>query len=142
MTLMQTLEAAAKVSLAFSWIALLIALAPTLFVASMAKSRRWHYRVAGLLGGIAGGFGGAASLFLSLWFGCRWQAHGCNDAQGDMGLLVTFPVGSFVGCLVALLCMRLYSGQRAIQNWAYAIGSQVAFWFVMTILFGRLMAWS
>jgi Na+/H+-translocating membrane pyrophosphatase len=140
MTLMDGLKAAAMVSLAFSWIALLIALAPALLLASVAETRRWHYGIAGLLGGVIGGFGGAASLFLSLWFGCRGQGAACNTALGDMGLLVTFPAGSFFGCLVAPLCMRIFSGLRPLRRWAYAIGSQIAFWSIMILLFGRLMA--
>lgn len=140
MTLLEVFKAAVSVSLIFSWIALLIALVPTLLVAFAAKNRRWHYAIAGLLGGVVGGFSGAASLFLSLWFGCRGQVQGCNTAQGDMGLLVTFPVGSLLGCLVALLCMRIYSGPRPFRTWAYAIVSQLIFWATMITLFARLMA--
>jgi hypothetical protein len=140
MTFVDGFKSAVSVSLIFSWIALLIALVPTLLVTFVAETRRWHYAVAGLLGGVAGGFSGAASLFLSLWFGCRGQVQGCNTAQGDMGLLVTFPVGSLLGCLVALLCMRLYSGPRPFRNWAYALVSQLAFWTTMIILFARLLA--
>ena len=140
MNLVDAFKAAVLVSLIFSWIALLIALVPTLLVTSAVETRRWQYAVAGLLGGVAGGFSGAASLFLSLWFSCRGQVQGCNTAQGDMGLLVTFPLGSFIGCLVALLCMRLYSGPRPLQNWAFAVASQIAFWVTMIILFARLMA--
>jgi hypothetical protein len=140
MTLVDVFKAAVSVSLIFSWIALLIALVPTLLVTFAVETRRWHYAIAGLLGGVTGGFSGAASLFLSLWFGCRGQVQGCNTALGDMGLLVTFPVGSFLGCLVALLCMRLYSGPRPFRTWVYAIVSQLIFWATMIILFARIMA--
>jgi hypothetical protein len=140
MTFANGLRAAVWVSVMYSWIALLIALVPTLVVTFGTQSRRSHYAVAGLLGGIAGGFGGAAALFLSLWIACPGQNQACNTAQGDMGLLVTFPAGSFLGCIVALLCMRLYSGPSPYRNWAYAISSQLAFWAIMIILFARLMS--
>jgi hypothetical protein len=155
MNLVDGLKAAVSVSLIFSWIALLIALVPTLFVTFAVETRRWQYAIAGLLGGVAGGFCGATSLFLSFWFACRGQVQGCNTAQGDMGLLVTFPLGSFVSCLVALAWTRLtlripaespwssvsrYSGSSRFRNWAYAIASQLAFWAATIILFARLMA--
>ena len=140
MNFVGALEAAASVSFIFGWVALFIALIPSLFVALAVDTRGWQYAIAGLLGGVAGGFCGATSVFLSLWFACRGQVQGCNTAQGDMGLLITFPLGSIVGCLVALLCMRLYSGPRAFRNWAYSITSQIVFWAIVTILFARLMA--
>jgi hypothetical protein len=140
MSVVDAFKAAVWVSIMFSWIALLIALIPTLLVTFAAETRRWHYAIAGLLGGVVGGFSGAASLFLSFWFGCRGQVQGCNTAQGDMGLIFTFPVGSFLGCVIALLCMRFYSGPRPFRNWAYAIVSQFAFWATMIVLFARLMA--
>ncbi len=110
MTLADVFKTAVSVSPIFSWIALLIALVPTLLVTVAVEKRRWHYAIAGLLGGGSGGFSGVASLFLSFWLGCQGQVQDCNTAQGDMGLLVTFPVGSLLGCLVALLCMRLCRG--------------------------------
>jgi hypothetical protein len=141
-TFIDALKAALSVASVFSWIALLIALVPTLFVFFAVATRRWHYVISGLLGGIAGGFCGAASLFLSFWFACRGHIQGCNTAQGDMGLLVTFPLGSLLGCLVGLLSMRLYLGPRPFRNWALSIVSQLAFWATMTILFARLMTGS
>lgn len=135
------LNAAAYVSLIFSWIALLIALLPTLLVTfAFVETRRWQYIVAGLLGGLAGGFCGAASLFVSFWFACQGQVHGCNTAQGDMGLIVTFPLGSLTGCFVALMCMRLFSGFRHPRNWAYWVASQLAIGAAMAMFFARLMA--
>ena len=140
MSLVDAFGAAASVALMFGWVSLLIALLPTLIVASVVDAHRRQYAIAGLLGGVGGGFCGACSLFLSLWFGCHGEVQGCNTAQGDMGLLLTFPVGAFLGCIVALLCMRLYSGPRHLQNWAYMVGAQIAFWAVMIVLFARLMA--
>jgi MFS family permease len=140
MTFIDALKTAVSVASVFSWIALLIAFVPTLFVSLVVATRRWQYIIAGLLGGVAGGLCGAASLFLSFWFACRGHVEGCNTAQGDMGLLVTFPVGSLLGCLVGLFSMRLYSGPRPSRNWLLSIASQVAFWATMTILFARLMA--
>lgn len=141
MTFVDGLRVALSVACVFSWIALLIALIPTLFVAfAIVDIRRWHYVVAGLLGGVGGGFCGAAALFLSLWFSCRDQVQSCNTAQGDMGLLVTFPLGSLAGCLVALLCMQLCSSSHPLRTWAYWISSQLAIWAASTILFARLMA--
>src|ERR1700732_1195823 len=106
MTIIDALKTAVLVASVASWIALLIALVPTLVVACVVAMRRWQYVIAGLLGGVAGGFCGAASLFLSFWFACRGHVQGCNTAQGDMGLLVTFPLGSLLGCLVGLLSTR------------------------------------
>jgi hypothetical protein len=140
MTFVDDLKVALLVGSVFSWVAVLIALTPTLFVTFSVRTRRLHYAISGLLGGVVGGFCGAASLFLSLSFACRGQLQACNTAQGDMGLLIPFPVGSLVGCLVALLCMRLYSSPRPFRNWAYSIASQIAFWAIVTILFARLMA--
>jgi hypothetical protein len=155
MNFVDGLKAAVSVSFVFSWIALLIALLPTLLVSFAAETRGWQYAVAGLLGGVAGGFCGATSLFLSFWFACRGQVQGCNTAQGDMGLLVTFPLGSFIGCLLALAWTRLTlripekspwssvwcnSGPGPFRNWAYAIASQLVFWPAMIILFARLIA--
>ena len=140
MRFVDALGAAGSVAFMFAWVSLLLALVPTLCVTLAVDSRRCHYAIAGLLGGVVGGFCGAASLFLSLWFSCLGQIQGCNTAQGDMGLLITFPLGSFLGCPVALLCIRLYSGPSHFRNWAYAIGSQVAFWSVMVLVFARLMA--
>lgn len=140
MSYVDGLKAAVYAACFFSWIALLIALIPTLSVVFAVETRRWHYAISGLLGGVAGGFFGAASLFLSLVFACGGKVEGCNTAQGDMGLLVTFPLGSLVGCLVGLMCMRLYSGPRPFRNWAYSIASQIVFWAILTVLFARLMA--
>jgi hypothetical protein len=155
MNLMDGLKAAVSVSFTFSWIALFIALVPTLFVTIAVETHRWLYAIAGLLGGVAGGFCGAASLFLSFSFACRDQVQGCNSAQGDMGLLFTFPLGSFVGCLLALAWTKLtlgipeqspwssvcrYSGPSSLRNWAYAIASQLAIWTAMILLFALLMA--
>jgi len=140
MPLIDALNAAVSVAFVFSWIALLIALVPTLLVSFAVSTRRWQYLIAGLLGGVAGGFCGAASLFLSFWFACQGHVQGCNTAPGDMGLLVTFPLGSLFGCVVGLLSMRLYSGPQLFRNWALSIASQLAFWATMTILFARLMA--
>jgi hypothetical protein len=155
MNFVDGLKAGVSVSFIFSWIALLIALVPTLLVTFAVKTRRWQYLIAGLLGGIAGGFCGATSLFLSFWFACRGQVQGCNTAQGDMGLLITFPLGSFVGCFVALAWTKLtlripeespwssvcrYTGSHPIRNWAYAIASQLAFWVSTILLIARLMA--
>jgi hypothetical protein len=155
MNFVDGLKAGISVACIFSWIALLIALVPTLFVTFAIGARHWQYAIAGLLGGVTGGFCGATSLFLSFWFACRGHVQSCNTAQGDMGLLVTFPLGSFAGCLVALawtgLTLRIpektpwssvcsYSGPSPLINWAYAIASQLAFWPTMIILFARLMA--
>jgi len=155
MNLVDGLKAAISVSLHFSWIALLIALLPTLFVTFAVETRRLQYAIAGLLGGVAGGFCGATSLFLSFWFGCQGQVQSCNTAQGDMGLLVTFPAGSLAGCLIALAWTRLTlgiptkspwssvfccGGASHLRNWAYAIVTQLAFWAATIILLARLMA--
>lgn len=155
MDFMDALKAAVSVTFVFSWIALLIALVPTLGVTFAVEKHRWHYAIAGLLGGVVGGFSGATSLFLSFWLACRGHVQSCNTAQGDMGLLVTFPVGSFVGCLVCLtwtsLTLRFpegsrwssvcrYSGPSQLRNWAYAIAFQLAFWAAVIALLARLMA--
>jgi hypothetical protein len=140
----------------FSWIAVLFACLPTGFAFAIAPTKhRLQYVVAGLLGGVAGEFCGVASLFLSLWFYCRGQGQSCNTAQGDMGLIITVPVGSFFGSLLAVCwtwaTLRIppespwssvwcYSGPSRIQNWTYAIAIQIAFWVLVTWFFARLMA--
>lgn len=90
-------------------IALAIALLPTLAVVCVAEKRRGYYAIAGMLGGVVGGFGGAAALFLGLWLSCWGQTQGCNTAQGDMGLLVSFPAGAFLGSIAALVGVRVVS---------------------------------
>jgi len=131
MDLVETLKATVMAALWFSWIALAIALVPTLFASIAAENHGKQYALAGLLGGVAGEFCGTGSLFLSLWISCRNQAQ-CNTAQGDMGLIVTVPLGSFIGCLLALfwtwLTLRIqegsvwasvsrYTGPSRVQNW-------------------------
>jgi hypothetical protein len=156
MSLLEVFKATIFGSVWLSWIAVLIACLPTVGVFAIApKRRRWQYVVAGLLGGVAGEFCGVGSLFLSLWLDCRGQGPSCNTAQGDMGLIITVPVGSLVGSLLALcwtwVTLRIpsespwssvccYSGPSRIQNWTYAIAVQIAFWVLATWLFARLMA--
>ena len=156
MELIDTLKATVFASLWFSWIGLLIACVPAgLAFASAPRLRRRQYFVGGLLGGVAGEFCGVGSLFLSLWIGCLGQGQFCNTAQGDMGLIVTVPVGSLLGSLLALcwtwITLRIpekspwasvcsYSGANRMWNWACAIGLQVVFWPLGTLLCARLMA--
>jgi hypothetical protein len=140
MTFADGFKNAVLMSLGYSWVALAIALVPSLLVASAPGARRWHYAIAGLLGGVTGGFNGTATIYLSLWLACRGRVHACNAAPEALGLLIAFPVGSLLGCLVGLLCMHLYSGPGPLRNWAYAIGSQLAFWATMIFLFARFMA--
>ena len=139
-----------------SWIAVLIACLPTVLGCAIAPTkRRWQFLVAGLLGGVAGEFCGVGSLFLSLWLFCLGQGQSCNTAQGDMGLMITVPVGSFLGSLLALCwtwaTLRIppqspwssvccYSGPSRIQNWTYAIAIQIAFWVLASWVFARFMA--
>lgn len=154
MELVETLKTMVIASLWFSWIALGIALMPTLFVSIAAETHGWQYAVAGLLGGVVGEFCGTGSLFLSFWLSCRNQPQ-CNTAQGDMGLIVVVPVGSIIGCLLALFWTRFtlripegspwssvsrYTGRSRFQNWAYAIALQVAFWSLVTWVSALLMA--
>jgi hypothetical protein len=141
MSLAEALKTALLVASVYSWVTLLLAAVPTLFITFVfITGRRWEHAIAGLLGGVGGGFCGAAALFLSLWLSCRDVPTGCNTAQGDMGLLVTFPVGSIAGCLIALLCMNRISSSSRFKNWVYWIGSQIAIWATTTILFAQLMA--
>ena len=102
MSVSETLRATLSASLWLSWIALLIAILPTILVMVAAERHRWQYLIVGVLGSVAGEFCGVASLFLSLWFSCLGQGQACNTAQGDMGLIITLPVGSLLGCLFAL----------------------------------------
>jgi hypothetical protein len=154
--LRDVLWASLNVSVRFSWIAILIACFPSFFTfLSASTPRRWYYASAGLLGGLAGEFCGAGSLFLSLFLSCRGEPKPCNSAQGDMGLLITLPLGSFLGSLIALgwtwTSLRIphhsvwasvfsYSGPNRIRNWIYAFGVQMTFWVFMTWLLARLMA--
>jgi hypothetical protein len=156
MSLLDVLETTLVASLGFSWVGALIALLPAwIACANSPMMRRRHYFIAGLLGGVAGEFSGVASLFLSLWIGCLGQGSYCNTAQGDMGLIVTVPVGSLAGTLIALLwtwiTLRIpeesawtsvcsYSGSRRIRNWACATVLPVIFWGLLILFFARLMA--
>jgi hypothetical protein len=153
MSIWEVLRATVFASLWFSWVALLIAAVPTL-VAFVISSRK-QYLVSGFLGGLAGEFCGVGSLFLSFWFSCRGQGQSCNTAQGDMGLMITAPVGSLLGCLLALCwnwaTLRIpsespwasvsrYSGASRVKNWTYAIAIPIAFWVLTTLFLARLMA--
>jgi hypothetical protein len=156
MSLRETLIACATASLWFSWIAFLIACVPTLVVsATAAKSHRLPYLIAGLAGGIAGEFCGTSALFLSLWYGCLGQGQSCNTAQGDMGLIVTIPVGSLLGCLVAMgwtsatlrfpptspwASVSCYTGPSRVGNWACTIATPAVFSILTTVVLARLMA--
>ena len=155
MSLLDVIKATLTASLWLSWMAILITCAPALFAFVIAPSvRRWHYAIAILSGGVTGEVCGVGSLFLSLWLSCQGHSP-CNTAQGDMGLIVTVPVGSFLGTLLAIgwtwLTLRIpskspwasicrYSGPSRILNWSYAIAIQVMFWVCVTRLFARLMA--
>jgi len=156
MSLSETLTATLSASLWLSWIALLIAILPTtLVMAAAERHHRLQYLIVGVLGSVAGEFCGVASLFLSLWFSCLGRGQACNTAQGDMGLIITLPVGSLLGCLFALFWTRAtlriasdspwawvsrYSGASRFKNWSFTIGVPVAFWVLTTIFFARLMA--
>jgi hypothetical protein len=156
MSLLEVFTTTMRASIWFSWIGVLIASLPTGFAFAIAPTkRRWQYVVAGLLGGVAGEFCGVGSLFLSLWFFCLGKGQSCNTAQGDMGLIITVPVGAFFGSLLALgwtwAALRIspespwssvwcYSGPSRIQNWIYAVAIQIAFWVLATWFCARLMA--
>ena len=156
MSLRETLIACAMASVWFSWIALLIACVPTLMVFSAAaKATRFHYLVAGLLGGVVGEFCGTSGLFLSLWYGCLGQGKSCNTAQGDMGLLVTIPVGALLGCVLGMLwilatlrfpptspwaSLSRYTGPSRAGNWACSIATPVAFCILATLTVMRVLA--
>jgi hypothetical protein len=154
LTLWDTLTASLNVALWFSWVALLIATLPTIMVWAAAEEHRLLYVVVGALGSIAGGFCGAASLFLGLWFYCLGVVQGCNTAQGDMGLMITFPAGSLLGCFLSLFWMwamlrispdspwawvTRYSGTSRVGYWSYAIGVPATFLALITIFFAFLM---
>jgi hypothetical protein len=153
MSLSDTLTATLHASLWFSWIGLLIAVLPSIFAMAIAERDRLQYLIVGLLGGIAGESCGVASLFLSLYFSCLGQQN-CNTAQGDMGLLITLPVGSILGCLFTLFWtwatlniasdspwawISHYSGAKPVKNWTYVIGVPIALLVLATIFFARLM---
>ena len=154
MSLSQTLTATLVAFLWFSWVALLIGCLPTLLaMAAAAKPRRLQYLIAGFLGSVGGEFCGVASLFLSLWLSCRGQSQYCNSAQGDMGLIITVPAGSLLGCVFALFWTWMslnvssespwawvsrYSGASQVKNWTCAIGVPMAFWILTTLFLARL----
>ncbi len=156
MILRETLIACVSASLWFSWIAILIACVPTLVVFSIAaKPHRLQYLIAGLLGGIAGEFCGTSALFLSLWYGCLGQGQSCNTAQGDMGLLVTIPIGSLLGCLLAMwwisatlsflptspwASVSRYTGPSRVGNWTCTLAVPAIFFVLTTVVLARLMA--
>ena len=155
MKLNEVFEATLFATLWLSWVAVVIALIPTAIAfAIVSVERRWRYVFAGILGGVAGEACGVASLFLSLWMFCRGQGQYCNTAQGDMGLIITVPVGSLCGCLLgftwtwighripaesAFASVYCYSGPKRVQNWLYSIAISFAFWVLATYVFARLM---
>jgi hypothetical protein len=72
-----------------------------------------------------------------------------------MGLMITLPLGSFLGSLIAMgwtwTTLRIpnhnvwasvfsYAGASRIQNLIYAFGLQMMFWLLMTWLLALLMA--
>ena len=155
MGLRETLITCVSASLWFSWIALLIACVPALGVFAAAKATRFQYLVAGLLGGIVGEFCGTSALFLSMWYGCLGQGQSCNTAQGDMGLIVTIPAGSLLGCVLAMLwilatqrfpptspwaSVSRYTGPSRFGNWTCFIATPAAFCILTTLTLARLMA--
>jgi hypothetical protein len=155
-SLLEVFKVTMIASLWFSWIGVLIACIPVGFAFAIAPTKhRWQYVAAGLSGGVAGEFCGIGSLFLSLWFYCLGKGQSCNTAQGDMGLIITVPIGAFFGGLLALgwtwATLRIlpkrpwssvwsYSGPSRIQNWLCVIAIQIAFWVLVTWFFARLMA--
>jgi hypothetical protein len=157
MSLWTTLTATFNASLWFTWIAVLIAILPTMAAMIAADRHRLQYLIAGVSGSIAGEFCGVASLFLGLWFSCVGQGQTCNTAQGDMGLIITLPAGSLLGCLSALFWVwatlkvasdspwawvSRYSGTSRVRNWGYVLGIPAVFWVLSTIFLAWLMALS
>jgi hypothetical protein len=156
MSLLEVFKAALVASALFSWITLLIACWPTILAFSIASTKhRWQYVIAGLLGAFTGEFCGVLFLFLSLWLSCRGHEQSCNTAQGGMGIIITLPIGSLLGNVLALFWTRMtlrippenplasicsYSGPSRIQNWTYAIAIPIAFWGLVTLFFAHLMA--
>lgn len=109
-------------------VALAITLLPTLTVVCAAETRRGYYAIAGMLGGVVGGFGGAAALFLGLWLSCWGQTKGCNTAQGDMGLLVSFPAGDFLGSVAALVGVQVFFGEYSRKKRMTMMALLLAVW--------------
>jgi hypothetical protein len=103
MSLLEVFKATLIAFLWFSWVGVLIACLPAVFGFAIAPAkRRWQCVATVLLGGIAGEFCGVGFLFLSLWLSCLGKGQSCNTAQGDMGLMITVPAGTFCGSLLAL----------------------------------------
>ena len=154
MNFVDGLKAAVSVSFVFSWIALLIALLPTLLVSFAAR------RAVGstLLPGDWGSRGRilrshlAVSQFLVCMSRSSTRLQHCTRRHGA----VSYVSARFVYRLsLALAWTRLTlripekspwssvwcnSGPGPFRNWAYAIASQLVFWPAMIVLFARLIA--
>ena len=146
----EVLTTSAVASLWLSWIAAIIACIPTLFAFAVGSpTRRLQYLIAGFAGGLAGETCGVTSLFLSMWFECRAYPV-CNTAQGDMGLIVTVPVGTLIGCVFSIWWVRFMqihfraarSETNARPKWSYIVSIAVAVWLVVTVIAARLLAYT
>jgi hypothetical protein len=152
MNFLDTQKVSAVASLWFSWIAALIAFVPILLVFAIGSRPRFRYVTAGILGAIAGESCGVTSLFLSFWFYCRARPS-CNTAQGDMGLLITLPLGTLAGLALSLfwtwairrvLDPSTESEQSAVSSglrkWTCVAVIPVGFWLLATFVAALLMA--
>jgi hypothetical protein len=100
---------------------------------------------------VAGEACGITSVFLSFWFECR-AYPACNTAQGDLGLIITVPLGSFLGSVLALWWIYFIRRKaftqvpsekhnfHGLRKWIYAVAMPAAFWLVATTLLARFVA--
>jgi hypothetical protein len=153
MSISDVLVSSAWASLWFSWVAGLLVCLPTLAAFAIAShGNRLRYLIGGFLGGFAGECCGVTSLFLSSWFSCRTNPS-CNTAQGDMGLILSVPAGSLLGCILGICWVWLMqptsleqsqpvevAARSRVTVWTTAVGVPVVLWFWVTILLAWIMA--
>jgi hypothetical protein len=167
---LEGLQSAAFATAWFSWVAVLIALIPVMFVAAASRESgsRWripgkdgksdrkvHYVLLGLIGGLAGEFTAVISLFISTWWACRTGNQVCHDGQAGMVLIVTIPVLSFLGSILSLVWTWIslgfasnrlwaslfrYDGPNRLLNRVLATAIQIIFWPLFTLVIVRLIS--
>ena len=157
MEMLEVLRTSIVGSIVFSLVGLPIACVSAFVFGTAFAPRiyRWHYILAGLLGGLGGEFCAVSSVFLSLSMWCSHHPQPCNDAQGGIVLIFLLPIGVIGGSLFACWWTRLtikipeksvwtsifiYSGPSRVLNWCCAMTVPVAICVLIIWMLALLMA--
>ncbi len=113
------------------------------------EARKIPHFVLGLIGGIAGECMAVFSLFLSTELSCIRGGQLCHDGQAGMELMLTVPLFSLLGSVVAILWTRLtlqfssqkiyasiftYAGPSRTLNLSVSLASVFAMWLISAFL--------